>query len=203
MRYKRLLIACAVAILCLAQFALGQSGRRVQKTASAPPPIVESQTAESTSRITTLVIGGHNIDPDTKEYWSNVVSGMVKTCTDRLKERPSPILQFIDGGKMTDKEAVERAKKQTDAYLLWFGYKTKLVGLDEAVDYVDYFVLMPQTGKTLTEGRVHIGEQRKTIDRGGVMRVPTLPRRQQRRPNIFHELDEAARTIADRVREKL
>jgi hypothetical protein len=73
--------------------------------------------------------------------------------------------------------------------------------LHEVIDYVDYFVLMPQSAKTLTEGRVYIGQQKTTIDRGGVMRVPRVPRRQ--RQSISRQLDEAGHEIADRVREKL
>jgi hypothetical protein len=199
--YEYLLIACVAVIFCFAQGAPAQSGRHVKKSASSPPPIVDPQTIEATSRISKIIIGGHDIDTETKEYYSNWVSSIVDACTERLRERPGSILQFINGGKMTSKEAAERAKHQTDAYVLWFGYRTSLVDLHEVIDYVDYFVLMPQSAKTLTEGRVYIGQQKTTIDRGGVMRVPRVPRRQ--RQSISRQLDEAGHEIADRVREKL
>lgn len=143
------------------------------------------------------MIGGHDIDPDTKEIWSNDTSIVAKACTERLKEPPKLGLDIVYGGKMTKVEAVERAKKETSSYVLWFGYRSKLVGLDDVIDYIEYLVLVPQTAKTLTEGRVYPAQQKTTADPGGVIRLPT---RTSRRESNLRLLKRGGQEIAERVR---
>ncbi len=205
-RLKALLAACALAALCLAHAAAAQSGRRTaNKVSPAPPPeaSAEAPTDNPSTRISTVVIGGHEVDPETKEMYSTSVSRVVKACTARLKERRGPVLEIRNGGKMTRAEAVELAKRETGAYVLWFGYRTRRVDLFyDTVEYVDYVVLMPRTAQTLTEGRVYPDRQKKTVDPGGVLRVPSA-RRQERPPDTSRQLETGAREIADRVRNKL
>lgn len=174
----RLLIVCSAVLLCLTDVA-AQSGRRTKKTTvSVPTPVnpQEGETKEEPKRITSIIIVGHDIDPDMKEVWSNETSTAAKACTERLKEQPRFGLEIIYGGKLKKPEAFERAKKETTSYVLWFGYRSKLVGLDYVIDYIDYIVLLPQTAKTLTEGRVYPNKQKTTVDPGGIMRLPTRTR---------------------------
>ena len=146
--------------------------------------------------MSSIIIGGHQIDPDTKEFWSNQTSIVAKACTDELKERRLG-LEIIYSGKMTKVEAVERAKKETDAYVLWFGYRSKLVDLDAVIDYIDYIVLVPKTASTLTEGRVYPGKQKSSADPGGILRLPS---RRSRRDSNSYLLERGGREIAARVR---
>lgn len=186
-------------MLCLTEVA-GQSGRRTKKSVSAPPPVTTEQGEPpivTPSRMSSIIIGGHQIDPGTKEIWSNETSIVADACTDRLKERPGLGLEIVYGGKMTKVQAIERAKKETDTYVLWFGYRSKLVGLDMIIDYLDYIVLVPQTAGILTEGRVYPSQQKASADPGGILRLPS--RRSQRTPNS-RLLERGGREIADRIR---
>lgn len=100
---------------------------------------------------------------------------------------------------MTKDQATERAKKATDAYVLWFGYRTALVGLDFVIDYIDYVVLMPQTGNVLTQGRVDAAKQKGTADPGGILRLPRT-NTNRRRPPDSRVLERGGQEIADRIR---
>lgn len=204
-RLRVLLLVCALSAFCLPHVA-AQSGRRTTSKVS-PAPSPEASAAASSdnpsTRISAVVIGGHDVDPETKETYSNTVSHAVKACTARLKEHRGPTMNIRNGGKMTRAEAVELAKRETGAYVLWFGYRTRRVDLFyDTVEYMDYVVLMPKTAQTLTEGRVYPDRQKKTVDPGGVMRLPGV-RRQERPPNAFRQLETGAREIADRVKNKL
>jgi len=180
-----------------------QSGRRPKPTVSTPPPQasepVDSQKAAPTE-ILYLIIGGHSIDKDNKEIFSNYVSSVVDTCSEKLKERPTFQLQIKNGGKMTRNEAIQRAKRETDAYVLWFGYRSELIDLRPQVVSIDYVVLMPISTTTLTDGRVELRTAKQAADQGGVIR---LPRRQTRHRNDAQLLREGGQEIAERVRNKL
>jgi hypothetical protein len=190
------LVACVALLLCLTHVA-AQSGRRVKKIVPEPAKAQETtEPAAEATQIKSLVIAGHDIDPDTKEVWSNDTSIVAEACSDRLKEHPKFGLEIIYAGKLTKTAAVERARKETSAYVLWFGYKSKLVGLDYTIHYLDYVVLVPQTAKTLTEGRVYPAKQRTSADPGGIIRVPT---RNTRKPET-RLLEWGGREIADRIK---
>ena len=108
--------------------------------------------------------------------------------------------EIKNGGKMTKTEAIERAKRETDAYVLWFGYRTQLIGLEYQMMYMDYVVLKPKSASTLTEGRIDFRTSKQSADPGGVLR---LPRGQTRSRSQGHILENGGREMADRVRNKL
>src|SRR5262245_147241 len=86
---RHLLVVSTIAIFSV-NLILAQSGRRAKTPVPTPSPQV-SEPADSKAveePITYIIIGGHNIDPDTKEMWSTDVSTVVKACTERLKEPP-------------------------------------------------------------------------------------------------------------------
>ena len=193
--------ACVLAALCLSHAAAAQSGRRNTTKSPPPPPAAEPEKPEG--RITSVVICGHDISKEMKESYSTSVSTVVKSFTAALTERPGTLLGVVNGGKQKREEAVERAKRETGAYVLWFGYSMKMVGLyDVSVEHIDYVVLKPQTAEVLTEGRVYPERQRTTADPGGIMRLPTQ-RRRQRTPDPHYQLEKGGREIAARVRNKL
>lgn len=191
------LIICGAVLLCLTHVP-GQSGRKGTKT-SVPAPKPQETTAPEAEAvpITSIIITGHDIDPDMKEVWSNDTSAVAEACRERLKEDPKFSLTIGYAGKMMKPAAVELAKKEKSSYVLWFGYRSKLVGLNYVTHYLDYVVFMPQTAKNLTEGRVYPAAQRNSADPGGVIRVPT--RASKHEPNR-HLLRRGGQQIADRIK---
>lgn len=194
-KLKSLLLICALATLCLT--ATAQSGRKAKP---ASPPSEPVRPDKPTPRIVSLVVCGHDISKGSKEIYSNSVSFTVKAITDALNERSDPLMGVLNGGKQTRKEAVARAMSETGAYVLWFGYSTKLVGLSyETVEYIDYVVYKPRTGMVLAEGRVYPDEQKEFVDPRGILRLP----RTRTRPNTSAQLKAGGREIANLIRSKL
>lgn len=199
-----LLLVCAAATPFAPHDAAAQSGRRTVKKVSPVPaePAAGARTDKPAPRITSVIIGGHNVTKGTKEIISTNVSTVVRAFTSRLNERPGLLMGVVNGGKMTREEAVERARREQGAYVLWFGYSMQMVGLfDDTVEHIDYVVLMPQTAETLVEGRVYPDRQKTHADPGGIMRLPTGRRRTRPDPKL--QLETGGRELADRVRNKL
>jgi hypothetical protein len=195
-------LICLLAALCLAQAVPAQSGRRTVKKGSPVPEEPAAQTDKPAPRITSLVVCGHDATKGMKEIASTNVSTVVKAFTSQLNARPGLLIGVVNGGKLKREEAVERAKRERGAYVLWFGYSMKMVGLyDETVEHIDYVVLQPETAETVTEGRVYPDRQKTHADPGGIMRLPTSRRRS--RPIPFRQLEDGGRQIADLVRNKL
>ena len=67
---------------------------------------------------------------------------------------------------MTKTQAIERAKRETDAYVLWFGYRSQLVDMKFQLPYIDYLMLQPKSSSTLTEGRIDFRTANKQLIRG-------------------------------------
>jgi hypothetical protein len=201
---KLLLLVCVLAALFISHDAAAQSGRKTVKKVSPVPaePAAGVQADKPAPRITSVIVCGHNITKGKKEIISTNVSTLVKAFTSQLNSRPGLLMGVVNGGKMTRDEAVERAKREQGAYVLWFGYSTKMVGLyDDTVEHIDYVVLVPQTAEALTGGRVYPDEQKTHADPGGIMRLPTNRRRS--RPDPKWQLEKGGQEIADRVRNKL
>lgn len=194
-----LLFACVLTSLLIPHAAAAQSGRKIKDP---PPPSAPVRPDKPAPRITSIVVCGHDISKDSKDIYSNDVSTTVKAITAAFNERRGLLLGVLNGGKQTQLEAVARARSETGAYVLWFGYSFKLVGLyDETVDYIDYVVYKPGSAAVLTEGRVYPAEQKEYADPRGIMRLPTS--RVRTRPNNMYLLQKGGREIADRVRNKL
>jgi hypothetical protein len=201
---KALLFVCVLAALCLVQTTAAQSGRRAVKKVSPVPaePAASAQAEKPTPRITSVIVCGHDITEGQKEYLSNNVSHVVDTITATLNDRPKLLMGVVNGGKLKREEAVERAKHEQNAYVLWFGYSMKLVNLYyNSVEHMDYVVYKPQTAEVVAEGRVYPDEQKTHADPGGIMRLPTN-RRRSRIPNTSRQLEDGAREIANRVKNK-
>ena len=71
-RLKALLLACALAALLVSNDAAAQSGRRTVKKGSPAPaaPANGAQPDKPAPRITSVIIGGHDISKETKEIVS-------------------------------------------------------------------------------------------------------------------------------------
>ena len=96
---------------------------------------------------------------------------MLDECVNNFQGRPSEPLKVTKAGKMKLNEAKALAKKEDDTYVLWMGFfiGNKSYGL--SVDFVDYAVLMPKTGKVLTYGRIQPG-QTSMANTGTILQVP-------------------------------
>ncbi len=206
----RLLMVCVVAILCLNVAALAQSGRRQSRNPSAPATVVTENKIESepqpkppakkSAPAATAIVGGDRLG--TSFYvLPGYVSVAVAACVDRLRKYAE--LEAVDGGNMTRRMAIDRAKKEKDAHVIWLeikaeenGSRAREVGSDEIS--IGYTVFMPQTAKVLTSGRVYLGSRR--VGTGGVgIGVPSITGRFP----LEYQLKEAGENVADRVKNKL
>jgi hypothetical protein len=199
-RYFLLLVPVAIT-LCLSQVALAQSGRRIRRVSSPTPAPVATQSKidppppaiEPSVPINAVIVGGEIV---TDSYFrSNYLDKAFKAGMERLKEHQ--VLNVTKGGKMTYEEAISRAKKETDAYILWLQFRA--VHSDwykMKVCIVSYFVFTPKTAKILIAGEVDPNNQ---IIRVGQVRIPTAPRQ----TDLREQMEEGAREVANRIRRKI
>jgi hypothetical protein len=204
-RDASLFIACAVLALCFSQAALAQSGRNRRERVEPPAPASVEPQAEPAAEplttktpvvITSVIVGG-DIIHDSDYFRSNYVDIAVKACIDRFKE--GPMLTATKGGKLTRKAAVEWAKRETSAYVLWLEIHVKerdYIG-HLTVSYIKYFVFMPQTAEVMAEGQIEPSNQ--TVRINGA-RVPTI---NQGSLHVTFELERGGQMVAEQVRRKL
>jgi hypothetical protein len=133
---------------------------------------------------------------DGYEVHTNEQKDAIKSCMERLKERP--ILNVIKGGKMTRAKAIERANGEPEAYVLWMEIKTRNTGLFYTeVVVINYYVFTPKTAKVLIKGQLDPKHQAKRI---GQVRIPQVPRRTHPAIRYEDQLEEGGRAVADRIR---
>lgn len=203
-RRETVFIFCAVAVLLFSHTALSQSGRRPKKSdpTPAPPPVTTAPTIDPEPIkpppiISSIIIVGDLIQEG--KSFSNWVDKAVDACVNRLKERP--VINAVGSGSMKRPAAVERAKKETNAYILWLGIRVEDRNMwgDSTIPYIDFIIFMPETAKILMEGRVD--PNKEEVIRIGGARVPTPKRR---RPlDEIEQLEIGGRQVADLVRRKL
>ncbi len=156
---KFLLIFCAFAVLCFYQSGIAQSGRRPKPTPiPIPQTIAEKSTPNSKEirppvKIESLLIVGEVHD----DYWystSDPLGLTLKQSVKQLESHPKLTVKASNGGKMNFKEAQDRAKSETEIYVLWLGFVMKK-GDSASVDYVEYAILKPESAKKVTTGRIN------------------------------------------------
>ncbi len=198
-RTKRagLLIICAVSILCLSQAILAQSGRRPPKRESPPPsapaepagPPEHKAPAEKPPPAAYLIVGGDRISSSIN-ILPSYVDEAVDSCVKHLRKSPS--LDVKAGGTMTRRDAIEKAKREKEAHVVWMEVRVE----DDRSDGVSigYTVFKPQTGQVKNFGRVYLGSRRAGNGRVGVG-VPSVGRRYP----IEYYLREGGEDVAERV----
>ena len=105
----------------------------------------------------------------------------------------------IKGGKMTKQEAIERAKRETDAYVLWLqiAVKTDINAIEGVMlDRVYFTLFLPKTGKVLQQGEVDPYNIVQTNEHG--TRTPRMTRTRSRTMDPY--LRASAREVFRRVR---
>ncbi|MBX7172735.1 MAG: hypothetical protein K1X72_17325 [Pyrinomonadaceae bacterium] len=159
-----------VLVLGFSQLAKAQSGRR-PKTTSTPMPTPASQSASAesktektepepeeikpTEKISQILIAGEMQESSWSWKSKNYLKNTIDDYLDEIKRHRSLQINAINGEKMTFKEAKERAKKETDTYILWMGFAiTNGSSGGAKLDYIEYAILKPQTAKSLTSGRI-------------------------------------------------
>ncbi len=194
---------CAVSLLCVSQAALAQSGRRQTKPLSPPTPVATNDESEAKPEAkpsdakpgpsATVIVGGDRFGTS-----SSIIPGYVdeamESCVAELNK--SRGLEARGGGGMTRKEAIDRAKKETEAHVLWLDVRVE--GSRENDISVSYTLFMPQTAKVLAFGNVYLAT--RSARRGPVgVGVPSVGGRMP----LQYLMREAGRDVAQRVMEKL
>jgi hypothetical protein len=199
-----LLTLCAVSLLvCLSQAALAQSGRRQNKPLSPPTPVAADDEkeakpetkprAEKPGPSATVIVGGDRFGSSAYTI-SGYIDEAIEACVAELNR--SHGLEARGGGGMSRKEAIDRAKKETETYVLWLDLRVE--GSRENDISVSYTLFMPQTAKVLTFGNVYLATRR--AGRGPVsVGVPTPGGRMP----LQYLMREAGRDVAERVIDKL
>ena len=198
-------VLCAFACFCFTSHAIAQSGRR--KTLPPSPPVaVETTTAteddQSPVPVSSIIVVGDLID--FAEYrHSDYVDQAVKACVKQFQERP--VMNATANGSLKRKAAIERAKAETGAYVLLLEITLKDNGIDrdlrpreETICIINYYLLMPKTGKVFLEGKVDPSDKRVLMG-GAVLRLPGS----NRFPRLDDQLTDGGREVAERIRRKL
>jgi len=219
MKYKHLLIVATGVTLIVSQAALGQSGRRkTPPPAPSPSPspaqsVVTTGTSEPIpaepivrpiARPSSIIISGKT-HSDTGGYHSQDVrdaSDEIKYLFELFRLPCKP----VKGGTMTAQEAHDRAKKETDAYVLWLGINVRLdqssvesVMRGDVLDHVDYVLFRPGTGEIEYRGTVDPNKIVQTNENGA--RLP--PMTQGRSRDVDSQLRRCAFEIVRVVRGRL
>lgn len=196
-RRASLLIICGALILCLSQAMPAQSGRRPPKKEPSPPPapaepapeLEPDAPAEKPGPAAHLIVGGDRMGAS-MDILPGYVDEAVDSCLRRLRRSPS--LDVKAGGSLTRKGAIDRAKKEKDAHVVWLEVRAE--DYDSGRLSISYTVFMPQTAKVKTSGVVYLGSNRVGNGRVGV----GLPPINGRMPRDY-QIREGGERVADRV----
>lgn len=205
-RRRYLFPVCVLLVFCFCLSAAAQSGRRNKNAAPTPTPVPtavaetksDSQPVEPSARISSIVVFGE-LQQDNRFYRSNELDRALKEFVRTFEERTLPprllSLEVAKGGKLNFTEAKERAKKETNTYVLWIGFvgETASCG-DMVITRIDYALLTPQTGKALTQAQIVPGQSNPVLT-GSVLRLPSVHKHADSR----QQMREGARAIAARL----
>ncbi len=192
----RIMIICALSILCLSQSMPAQSGRRPPRRESPPPapaetrpePATESP-AEKPGPAAHLIVGGDRFG-SSLDIPSVYADNAVDACLRRLKKSPS--LSVRPGGNMTRGDAINIAKKERDAHVVWLEIRADS-NRAEGIS-IGYTVFKPQTAQVKTSGRVYLDNRSVGNGRVGI----PLPGGNRRLP-LEYQMSEGGKNVADRL----
>ncbi len=198
------LIVCVLAIFFLSSAAQAQSGRRRTEREALPPVAVKTETkpevkptADKPAPVATLIVGGDRYS-GSFDLLPSYLDIALDACVEKLRKAPG--LAVSGGsGKLTRGEAIEQAKQQNVAHVLWLEMRLDSNGgSSSALSVVlDYSVFAPETAKVVTSGRVYLGETRRGGGRVGI----GLPSANRRLPPEYQFRD-GGRGVAERVMDK-
>jgi hypothetical protein len=198
------LMLASAAILLLSVSASAQSGRRNAPAAPAPSPtpVASPVVKENNQRIRpkALIIGG-STSTDGGYYHSSDVSDATEEIIYLFNLFQLPC-KTIKGGKMTKQQAIDRAKQETEAYVLWLQIAVKddvytLGGV--TLDRVYYVLLIPQTGRVEYQGEVDPTNIVQTNEQGARLPKRTQGRSRRVEDQVSRSAFEIVRVIRGRL----
>lgn len=201
-RRRYLLIVCALSILCLSQTTLAQSGRRqVKRESTVPPPVsaevkTEPSATPATVKVDTVasfIVGGDRLSASF-DVPSGYLDTAIHACIDRLGKAPG-LIASAGGSSMSRKDAIDKAKKQSEAHVVLIEFKAENNGPSQTGFVLEYSVFTPQTAKVKSFGRVYLDNARVGPGRVGVGIPPSISRRLP----LDYQMKEGGRSIADRI----
>jgi hypothetical protein len=199
-RHGYFLLVSILSILCLSQIALAQSGRKQSKNISPSPPVVEDKTAGEAkppavkpAPVASLIIGGDTLSTSI-DLPLGSLDLVLNSCIEKLG-KASSVVANSGGTYMSRKDAIDKAKKETEAYVVWLELKVESYSSDSSGIILDYTVFSPQTAKIKTNGHVYLDRAQITNGRVGV----GLPSSTARRLSIDYMMKEGGKTVADRL----
>jgi hypothetical protein len=98
---------------------------------------------------------------------------------------------------MSRKEAIDKAKKGEEAYVVWLEMSVDNVNSASVGIILNYTVFSPQTGKVKTFGHVYLDRAQVGTGNVGI----GLPPSASRRLPLEYQLKQGGREVADRVME--
>jgi hypothetical protein len=194
------LLVSILSILCLSQIALAQSGRKQSKNISPSPPVIEAKTegdaktpAVKTAPTASLIVGGDTLSTSI-DLPLGSLDLVLNSCIEKL-EKASSLTANSGGTYMNRKDAIDKAKKQTETYVVWLELKVESYNSDSSGIILEYTVFSPQTAKIKTNGHVYLDRAQITNGRVGV----GLPTSTGRRLSLDYMMREGGKTVADRL----
>jgi hypothetical protein len=149
---------CISAILAEAS----QSGRRVQKSTPVPvatpePTPSPKPAAEKPKPAINFIIGMARYD-GFRQIPLYAYAGVLRSLEDRLTDDKSVKVETVHGD-MNRSDAINRAKSEKEAYVVWVQLRPDTMGDDDNADlsnlYVGYSVYAPATAKLVTQGKTY------------------------------------------------
>ena len=205
-------ICCALAILFSGTLALAQSGRAPRPHASPPALPAPSDTkvkapeAQPRQAASSLIIV-NSVNSAKGTVWT---STGLSELVERLKE--SPYVKVTQADKeMSRKQAIELAKAQADAYVVWIQFDVDasmgridrdvqapiVTGINPGCLLINYVVLAPGTAQVKGQHRVYQDGYQAVCTRAGG-ELPKQTTDPNHRP-VAETLRKAAREAADRI----
>jgi hypothetical protein len=174
MRLLKVVTTSLMAVCLMAVIASGQSGRKLPtwsdpKPSPSPTPSDDQKQAKDKNPLTTLIVTQYVMMVGSS-YYTNVA---IETCLARLKASAAATINHERD--MTRKDATERAKKETAAYVVWLemdtdSMNTGMGGGNPYRLFLTYAVFTPGTAKIKTQGRIY---QSNVGSSSGPMGAPT------------------------------
>jgi hypothetical protein len=169
---------------------MAQSGRHVRKPVLVPVPTPEPtptpKPAEKPKTVLTFIVG---IDQYAgfAHISTAIYDGVLRSCAERLDD-PASVKVEVAQGEMGRGEAINRAKGEKEAYVVWLEISADSMSGDNNTIWLEYAVFAPTTAKLVTSGKTYRDDQNK-----GVLRPRTS--------NVYgdYALNQAARQAAERI----
>jgi hypothetical protein len=207
---NRLFLICLILLVIAPGILNAQSGRR--PTVRLTPTNTSAQTSEKDAArnvsdsestpapkemtaMSSVIVAGE-IVTDAKYSRSNYLDRALKECVDRLNNLYQRA-EVATGSKFPYDKAIELAKNSDDSYVLWISFVEKIDSYGNTqIEHADYAILIPKTGKRLTNGRIN-PNKRSAISTGGILGLPN-PRSNRSLPTAsLNQMKEIARQIPD------